>query len=327
MGPIVLASLLWSLAAPAAPEIVVVAVESPAWTARNGSETALATGDRIEYGYRLLTGDTGKLALQLGPGVNLQIDVDSEIEFIEDADAETAAAETRSAVKIHRGRLCAQFRYRPETAIRFSLQLGKLASAAIRDQGQLCAVLGGDDSRIALVGGSVQITNLVENTLVVLSKPGSDYRFDDSGHFELGMTRTDIAIEVGEVSAPVTEPLVRDESRDSATEKTESTETETTSNDAGALSEPAIDESKPGQIYTVYLFSTRSQTIANEVNRKLRDAGHQTRIIASNSGTTTQYRIAVSGFTSRQAAQDYSAAIVGKYGIEDTWIGRKKAGE
>ena len=80
-------------------------------------------------------------------------------------------------------------------------------------------------------------------------------------------------------------------------------------------------------VYTVYLFSTRSQDVANEVNQRLQKAGHSTQIYEHDSGENKRYRVVVTGFDTRQAATKYSDSVVGKLGIADTWIGRDRREE
>ena len=75
------------------------------------------------------------------------------------------------------------------------------------------------------------------------------------------------------------------------------------------------------------MFSTRSEEVANEVNRELQQAGHDTRIIVSTKETPARYRVAVSGFNSRQEASEFSSSIVGTHGIRDTWIGRDRTNQ
>ena len=84
------------------------------------------------------------------------------------------------------------------------------------------------------------------------------------------------------------------------------------------------EEIRNNYIYTVYLFSTRSEDVANEVNQRLQKAGHKSKIITSGKDPAIRYRIAVSGFESRQSAKDFSSSVVGKLGILDTWIGKER---
>ena len=87
---------------------------------------------------------------------------------------------------------------------------------------------------------------------------------------------------------------------------------------------PEPEEGRNNYIYTVYLFSTRSEDVANEVNQRFQKAGHKSKIITSGKEPSIRYRVAVSGFESRQSAQDFSSSVVGKLGISDTWIGKER---
>ena len=74
----------------------------------------------------------------------------------------------------------------------------------------------------------------------------------------------------------------------------------------------------------MYLFSTRSQQVADDVNQRFHDAGHKTRIIVNESEAVTRYRVAMPGFGNRAEAQAFAGAMVGKHGIGSTWIGRQR---
>jgi cell division septation protein DedD len=89
-------------------------------------------------------------------------------------------------------------------------------------------------------------------------------------------------------------------------------------------SDPEPEETRNNYIYTVYLFSTRSVEAANEANQRFQKAGHKSKIITSGKEPSIRYRIAVSGFESRQSAKDFSSSVVGKLGISDTWIGKER---
>ena len=84
-----------------------------------------------------------------------------------------------------------------------------------------------------------------------------------------------------------------------------------------------LDKNKSERVYTVYLFSTRSEEVAIKANLKFQKANHNTQIITSNDGSVVRYRVAVSGFTSLQTAKDFSSSIIGKLGVSDTWIGKQ----
>ena len=87
---------------------------------------------------------------------------------------------------------------------------------------------------------------------------------------------------------------------------------------------PAAVNPTSDYVYTVYLFSTTSEKIAAQVNQKFQQAGHESRIIVPTKADVTSYRIAVTGFESRQAAQQYAESVTGTLGVTSTWIGRKR---
>ena len=76
------------------------------------------------------------------------------------------------------------------------------------------------------------------------------------------------------------------------------------------------------QIYTVYLFSTRSEDVALQTNERFKNEGYETAIITSENESLTRYRIGVTGFETMSAAQEFSDSIVGKLDVSKPWIGR-----
>ena len=86
----------------------------------------------------------------------------------------------------------------------------------------------------------------------------------------------------------------------------------------------ALQDDVSDYVYTVYLFSTRDEEVAAEVNQKIQQAGHDTRVVESTIGSELYYRVAAPGFESRQAAKNFSDAIVGTLGVTQTWIGKDR---
>lgn len=74
--------------------------------------------------------------------------------------------------------------------------------------------------------------------------------------------------------------------------------------------------------YTVYLFSTRSENVAGQVNNRFRQEGHDTEILTSEQDSVTRYRVAVTGFSDLRSAEDYSSSVSGTLGITQAWIGK-----
>ncbi len=100
--------------------------------------------------------------------------------------------------------------------------------------------------------------------------------------------------------------------------------------EAGAVTDseaiPAAVDPTSDYVYTVYLFSTTSEKVADQVNQKFQQAGHESRIIVPTKADITSYRIAVTGFESHQAAQQYAESVTGTLGVSSTWIGRNRPG-
>ena len=100
--------------------------------------------------------------------------------------------------------------------------------------------------------------------------------------------------------------------------------------EAGAVTDseaiPAAVDSTSDYVYTLYMFSTTSEEVADQVNQKFQRAGHESRIIVTTKADVTRYRIVVTGFESRQAAQQYAESITGTLGVTSTWIGRGQPG-
>ena len=74
--------------------------------------------------------------------------------------------------------------------------------------------------------------------------------------------------------------------------------------------------------YTVYLFSTRSENVAGQVNNRFREEGHDTEILTSEKDSVTRYRIAVRGFPDKRSAEDYSSSVSNTLGINQAWIAK-----
>jgi len=87
-------------------------------------------------------------------------------------------------------------------------------------------------------------------------------------------------------------------------------------------SDPASQADPSKYEYTVYLFSTRSFEIADKTSKKFQKAGYQTQIYEHVTDEVVRYRIALPGFETKLAAQEFSNLIIGKLGVGDTWIGK-----
>jgi hypothetical protein len=191
--------------------------------------------------------------------------------------------------------------------------------------------------------------------MIILSETGTEIHIEDNGSYDLLFPGTGqssrlkiekpfvIKTVVGKV-VPADPPeivagkntptgeLTQAEFEATGEEDVPATSLVTVDKNNAATEEPgaAVPEISPqnevsSYIYTVYLFSTRDADVAERVNRKFQQAGHDTRILESTSGSVLYYRVAAPGFESNQAAKNFSDAIVGTLGVKQTWIGKEKS--
>ena len=146
--------------------------------------------------------------------------------------------------------------------------------------------------------------------------------FSDAIVGTLGVTQTWIGKEKSFVAGTV---IVQDAAGESVEVVEDNVATGQTT---AAQAETTPQDELSNYIYTVYLFSTRDAEVAAEVNRRFQQAGHDTRIFESTTGSVLRYRVVAPGFESRQAARNFSDAIEGTLGVTENldWKGASITG-
>ena len=289
--------------------VSIQAIQSRVWLQQGNSRSLLRADTRVKPGETIVTSDNGYLELRL-EGAALQISSNTEITFEQDNSNKIKITE----LHLRKGQVCVEYRSGSSSDKEFKLNVGGTMFIAMPYSGDICAQRLEHKSSIELLKGSVRVTHFVNPNLIVLGRPGTEFRIEDNGTYRLTVpdaAETDNASDkipqvIDTPMSPVEAPT--GEKPDPAT--------------AGKPGPPA-DKNPPARLYTVYLFSTRSEAVAKKVNQKFKKAQHNTQIITSNDGTVTRYRVAVPGFTSLQAARNFSRSIIGKLGVKDTWIGRQ----
>ena len=258
--------------------------------------------------------------MELWKTATLQLNTDSEIEIRAENDIDPGRSQLHPVLYIHQGRACIDYTAQPGGNGQFKLNLGNTMFAAIHRHGEICVLRSGGQNYIKLRAGSVQITHSVDPDMIILSESGSEIHMEDSGSYRLLFPGDDLS--ALEIEKPFT--------LETGGEEVIPTDTHDT-NDTSDSEIPGLPETEPGTtaknegstyVYTVYLFSTRDEEVAQQTNQKFLKAGHDTQIIESTDGSTIRYRVAATGFESSQVAKDFANSIVGKLGITDTWIGR-----
>ncbi len=288
-------------------------VLQPVWIQLDDAEAELDPGNDIGFGDRIVAGPGGRAEFELWSGVALRLYPDTEIRLQPAYRQDDDGAEM-AELYLARGRICLETGPPTSRGRNFRLNVAARLLATIHQSAHLCALRRDEASALGLLGGSVQLDNTIEPGTVVLSQAGFEFVLADDGSYRLLPAASSTRV-AGIDEQPFIDPAAIAAGAngvDAADEPVDAGDTE-----------PAPAEANDW-VYTVYLFSTRSREVADEVNRKLRQAGHDTRIIASSANSPARFRVAVSGFASREAARSFSDSIVGRYGIRDTWIGRDR---
>jgi len=291
-------------------------LKSPVWVQQNDTKTELRQNSVLKSGDHIITGKSGRVRMLLWASVTLQLNADSIITILAKTKTGTANTDIQPELYIQKGSACIKFTSRSDTGSKFKLNIGNTMFVAVQYHGDICLLRQDDMSSIKLRSGSVQVTHSVDPNIIVLSEAGTEFRINDDGSYKLLFPASGDSL-TPEIETPVTvEATIEEESPGDTVDIEEGV--------AKAETESATQESSPGYNYTVYLFSTRSEDVAEEVNRKFRKAGHDTQIYVSETDSITRYRIAVPGFKSAEDAQIFSDSVVGKLGVRDTWIGKER---
>jgi len=323
LGLMAILALACCSMAQASPVASIAALASPAWVQREDTKIELGRNHEIDVGDHVFTGAGGLLEIQLWAGVELRVYSASEIRILAQVESGPNLSENLPVLTMQRGRICLESPPASSTGNNFELNVADLLLVAIQQYGHICVSRREGMSSINLRAGSVQITNILDPGMVVLSEAGIEFRMDDEGSYQLLPSAEDASMADMNSEPFIAEAIAKQESP--SPESAETTSDTAVTEDSETI-DPETDPGKKasGYIYTVYLFSTRSEEIANQVNERFQQAGHKTRILVNENESPIRYRIAVPGFESRQSASDFADSIVGKLGIKDTWIGKDR---
>ena len=293
----------------------ITALNPPAWLQQEDRKTRLDRNSELKIGDNVSTGATGRMQMTLWQNASLQLNTNSEITIRIENSADAASSEPQPEIFIHQGRACINYTDQSGSNKPFKVNMGNTMFAVIYNHGDICLLRSEGQNYIKLRAGSVQVTQAVATDMIILSETGSEIHMLDSGSYRLlfpGGELSAIDIEKPFVIETDSEQVTPTEPQDASDVAVlPQTELNTTAQDEG-----------PAYVYTVYLFSTRDEEVAQQTNRKFLKAGHDTQIIESTSDSIKRYRVASTGFESSQAAKNFSRSVVGKYGVTETWIGR-----
>lgn len=328
--------LVLAMTVTASPVARVTALAATVWLQQGDATSRLTANVELSIGDRIVTGDNGRAEIQLWSDLVLRVYPGTEIRIQPGEKTSETSGDSPAELYLHLGKICVQTGPPSSSGRHFVLKVTDSMTAEIHQSAHICVSRIESLSSIRLRQGSVQLTNSIDPSIIVLSEAGIEYSQNDDGSYQL-LPPTD----PDTVTAADPEPFITESEFETQPAQTEidAIKAATVIEETGALEEETAvpvsaetnapvtesDISANGYIYTVYLFSTRSEEVANQVNERFQRAGHDSRILVNEQDSPVRYRIAVPGFKSRQSAKEFAASIVGKLGIRDTWIGRDQS--
>ncbi len=327
--------------------VTITSFKSPVWVQQSGIKSRLKPGDQWGIGDQIITGDSGEVDLQLGTGFFLQVREDSELTYLAGNNTETSPQGYLAKLSVSEGMVCIHSNSQLDTDSKLVFDLGNTLQAILQNAFDVCLKRTNGDSSVSLLRGSIEIIHFLSRHKIVLSQAGTEFRADGEGEYQFLKFSVGGDAIVENEDPPVSEELAVEEIQ--SEEMSIPLETENHNNVSGYdLELDDQDEStssknekeekpvsvevdsgtlkiRPEFVYTVYLFSTRSEEVAEKTNRKFHQAGYKTNIYKHQVDEVTHFRIVLPGFESRQAAENFSQSIVGQYGVGDTWIGKNRS--
>jgi hypothetical protein len=329
----------------------ITALDSPVWLVQDNSKTELGRNSILKSGDNISTGDAGLVEMKLWVNGTLQLNSNSQIIIRDENGIDATNFKRQPELYIHQGRACINYTAQSASESKLKVNIGNTMFAAIPHHGDICVFRRAGLSSIKLRAGNVQITHPGDLNLITLSEAGAEFHIEDGGSYKLLITGDELSIleiekpfsfrsAVEEVN-PIFSPEIVDSNDIAFGELTEA-EFEATSDEdvpartldiidinkdtAGELKTAASETTPKNEVfiynYTVYLFSTRDEEIAGQINRRFQKAGYDTQVFESTPSSILHYRVAAPGFKSKQEARKFSDSIVGRFGVTETWIGK-----
>ncbi len=289
----------------------------PAWLQKDGIKSELNRGDQFEIGDQIITGSSAGVELHLGADFFIQVNENSEVIYLAGKTIETSPQSGLVELFVEKGMVCIHSDLEFNTDYKLVFNVGGTLQATLQHAGNICIERTNDTSSVFLWNGSGIIEHSITKETIVLSEAGTEFRSEDDGEYQFLAFGTGDAVIAESKEPPILEQVT--ENNILPAEVPKPVETKTTNNLPDNDIKPEISSEFE---YTVYLFSTRSGEIAEKTNKKFQKAGYKTQIYEYRADEVTRYRIAMSGFETRQDANEFSQSIVGQLGIRDTWIGK-----
>lgn len=280
---------LLSACASASATLVVEALQFPVWVERGDRKVPLAPGDVVAAGEQIITGDGGKVWVQmpdqarvkLGPGAALNVRAINVTSIAEARSAEVldgALDVIKGAFRYTTGELSKLW----QRDLRISL--GNTATIGIRGT-DLWGQVEGDSQFVVLLEGRISVQPQATTAPLTLQNPLEIYRAGASAVDSVDMAAV-------QALAPITE----------------------LDNGTGVM--------RQGGAYRLHLASFSQVRLADAMSARLARAGLATRVTQANVDGQDWFRVSVESLASLEDARALCARLAGQSGVTSAWISR-----
>jgi hypothetical protein len=171
--------------ASASPVARVTALASAVWLHQGDEKRRLTANDELGIGDRIVTGENGQAEIQLWSDPTLRIYPGTEISIRAREKSEESSTGSPAALYLQLGKVCARTGPPTSTERDFVITVADKMIAVIHQSAHLCLSRGEELSSVRLRDGSVEITNAIDRSILVLSEAGIELDLNDDGSYQL----------------------------------------------------------------------------------------------------------------------------------------------
>jgi cell division septation protein DedD len=270
---------------------MVAELQMPAWLEREGQQQALTAGTGLQELDIIETGEDGRLAVLLRDGTVLRLGSRSRLSIHELRESLDKPALLRATFSIPQGslRLSTASPALP-VARDITVELGNTMASV--QQADLCANVTAEAEVICLIAGSLTVTHPSSGSFL-MDQPHTVFRAPKAGN-PGPITPADPEMLQAWIAA--TQPVL-----------------------PGGLTIPDGG-------WIVQLASQVEERGAQQLARRLQQAGYAAEVTTSEIGGRRHYRVRITRFDSKAGARAFADQMQGQLGVKNTWVTCPAAG-
>jgi hypothetical protein len=281
--------LLGLLSTPAFAQLVVEGLQFPVWVERADQRIPLAPGDAVAAGEQIITGDGGKVWVQMPDKARVKLGPEAALNVSAVNVTSTAEAQSTDVLDGALDVIKGAFRYTTGELSKLwqrdlRISLGNTATIGIRGT-DLWGQVEGDSQFVVLLEGRISVQPQASAAALTLQNPLEIYRAGASAVDSVDMAAV-------QALAPITE-------LDSG---------------SGVM--------RQGGAYQLHLASFSRARHADAMSARLARAGLATRVTQASVDGQDWFRVSVLSLASLEDARALRARLAGQSGVTSAWISR-----